>query len=356
MFGSIQSLAFSARLARADASNSSVKTTARLRSLFQLRAGASLGVNGDHDSGVVAFAKTDSKAGSADKEPEAEATSPATPAMTPLSTDAEATPVVDEPVAQLPEDATDTRFSDKQIENVLVTGATGGVGKKVVEYLTSKGVQVVAMVKDTVKADKLLPTENVTVVQGNVYQYADVQNAIMGVDAVVCASGTNQFLDPFGPFSVDFTGTVNIVEAGKAAGVKQMVLVSSIGTDEPIANPANIFWGILFWKKRGEEHLQRSGLPYTIVRPGGLVTDEGDASSSKKRRSKKSTGKGAVVMGRAGTYGFPPKKSGAILRSKVAECVGEALVQDSAMNQVVEIVADEQAPAVPWDDLFSGVY
>lgn len=114
-------------------------------------------------------------------------------------------------------------------------------------------------------------------------------------------------------------GTVNIVEASKAAGVKQMVLVSSIGTDEPIVNPANIFWGILFWKKRGEEHLQRSGLRYTIVRPGGLVTDESDASG-KRRRGKKSSGKGAVVMGRAGTYGFPPKKSGAILRSKARLC------------------------------------
>ena len=73
------------------------------------------------------------------------------------------------------------------------------------EFLTTKGVQVVAMVKDTVKADKVLPTENVTVVQGDVYQYADVQNAVMGVDAVVCASATNQFLDPFGPFTVDYT-------------------------------------------------------------------------------------------------------------------------------------------------------
>lgn len=66
-------------------------------------------------------------------------------------------------------------------------------------------MQVVAMVKDTVKADKVLPTENVTVVQGDVYQYADVQNAIMGVDAVICASATNKFMDPFGPFTIDYT-------------------------------------------------------------------------------------------------------------------------------------------------------
>jgi hypothetical protein len=29
-----------------------------------------------------------------------------------------------------------------------------------------------------------------------------------------------------------------------------------------------VFWGILFWKKQGELAVQRSGLTYTIVRPG----------------------------------------------------------------------------------------
>lgn len=38
--------------------------------------------------------------------------------------------------------------------------------------------------------------------------------------------------------------------------------------DDPLF-PLNLYWGVLFWKKQGEQALQRSGLDYTIVRPGG---------------------------------------------------------------------------------------
>jgi len=47
------------------------------------------------------------------------------------------------------------------------------------------------------------------------------------------------------------------------------VLVTSVGTDAPFS-PLNLLWGVLFWKKRAEEALQRSGLEYTIIRPGEL--------------------------------------------------------------------------------------
>ena len=62
-------------------------------------------------------------------EPTAEATSSGSPAMTPLSTEELPAPETEEPIAELPEEATDTRFDEKEIKSVLVTGATGGVGK-----------------------------------------------------------------------------------------------------------------------------------------------------------------------------------------------------------------------------------
>ncbi len=62
-------------------------------------------------------------------------------------------------------------------------------------------------------------------------------------------------------------GTRNVLSAASRAGVKRVVFVTSIGADD-VLNPLNLFWGILFWKKRAEEELQRSGIAYTIVRPG----------------------------------------------------------------------------------------
>ena len=64
---------------------------------------------------------------------------------------------------------------------------------------------------------------------------------------------------------------------------------------------------MLFWKKRGEEALQRSGLPYTIVRPGGL-----------QNAPRQGQGPGGIVMAGPGTFGLPPKRTpGSILRSQV---------------------------------------
>ena len=64
---------------------------------------------------------------------------------------------------------------------------------------------------------------------------------------------------------------------------------------------------VLFWKKRGEEALQRSGIPYTIVRPGGLL----DAP-------RQGQVPGAIVLEGPGAFGLPPKRTpGSILRSQV---------------------------------------
>lgn len=69
----------------------------------------------------------------------------------------------------------------------------------------------------------------------------------------------------------DCEGTKNLVAAAGLQGVKKFVLVTSIGVDDPLF-PLNALWGVLFWKKQGEVALQRSGIDYTIVRPGGCCS------------------------------------------------------------------------------------
>ena len=154
---------------------------------------------------------------------------------------------------------------------------------------------------------------------------------------VICTGARDFFTDPAAPFSVDFAGTANLVAAAKNSGstFKRVVLVTSIGADDLI-NPLNLFWGVLFWKKRGEEALQRSGLPYTIVRPGGL----------KSKLPPGETDAGFIVAKPPGTYGVPPlRKAGSILRSQVAEVCVESLVTPAADGRVLEIIAERGAPA-----------
>lgn len=183
------------------------------------------------------------------------------------------------------------------------------------------------------------------IVTGDVYQYASLPPALKGCNAVVVCSGAADKADPLGPFNVDYQGNLNLFAAAKrAGGIKRFVLVTSIGADD-VLNPLNLFWGILFWKKRAEEELQRSGLSYTIVRPGGL--------KSQLRSGERA---GGVVMAGPGTYGFPPlRKSGAILRSQVADVCVEALVCPAAADKVVEVIAEKDAPARDLADLFAAV-
>lgn len=238
--------------------------------------------------------------------------------------------------------------SDERFQGlkVLVAGATGGVGKAVVEQLVAEGIAVRALVRNGVKASKELPglVQGVEIVEGDVYQYQTVTNAMKGCNAVIIATGPTNRMDPFGPFKVDYEGNCNLVAAAKQFGVKKVVLVTSIGTDD-ILFPLNLYWGVLFWKKQGEEALQRSGLDYTIVRPGGLL--------NQPRSGQK---EGAVVMGGPDTYGLPPRQmAGSILRTQVADCCIQALVEPSASCKVVEIIAKQDAPRRPYTELFQSV-
>lgn len=80
---------------------------------------------------------------------------------------------------------------------------------------------------------------------------------------------------------VDNFGTVNLVEACRKLGVNRFILISSILVNGAamgqILNPAYIFLNafglILIAKLQAEQYIRKSGINYTIIRPGGLRND-----------------------------------------------------------------------------------
>lgn len=229
---------------------------------------------------------------------------------------------------------------------VLVAGATGRTGRRVVEALQAQGVPVRALVRDPLKFTRVFGSpKGVDSVKADVFQYATLPGALADCNAVVVCTGFSERNDPFGPFNVDYQGTLNLIALAKQKKVKKFVLVTSIGVDD-VLNPLNLLWGVLFWKKRAEEELQRSGLDYTIVRPGGLKSQLNPGEQE-----------GAIMMEGPGAFGFPPMKaSGSILRSQVAEVVVESLVEPAASDKVVEIIARVGGPKRTVSELFSSVH
>ena len=79
-------------------------------------------------------------------------------------------------------------------------------------------------------------------------------------------------LDTAAPRKIDGEGAIALVDAAQAAGVQRFIMVTSLGTTKfgwP-ASALNLFWGVLYWKAQAEAALIKSGMQYTIVRPGGM--------------------------------------------------------------------------------------
>lgn len=215
----------------------------------------------------------------------------------------------------------------------FVAGATGETGQRIVRELVQREIPVRAFVRNLERGRELLPPA-VELVTGDVLTPESLPEAMGDSSVLLCATGASPSLDPTGPYRVDYEGTCNLIEAAKTQNIEQFVLVSSLCTSQ-FFHPLNLFWLVLYWKKQAEEALQKSGLTYTIVRPGGLKNDDSPA---------------AIVMRSADSL-----FDGSIPRQKVAQVCVEALDCPEARNKIVEIVAKADAPATDIPQLFAGV-
>ncbi|MDZ8187856.1 MAG: NAD(P)H-binding protein [Nostoc sp. ChiSLP02] len=212
----------------------------------------------------------------------------------------------------------------------FVAGATGETGRRIVQELVARNIPVRALVRDIEKAKGIVSPEAELVV-GDVLQPETLTAALGDSTVVLVATGAKPSFDPTGPYKVDFEGTKNLVDAAKAKGIEHFVLVSSLCTSQ-FFHPLNLFWLILVWKKQAEEYIQKSGLTYTIVRPGGLKNEDNTDS---------------IVMQGADTL-----FDGSIPRQKVAQVSVEALLEPAARNKIVEIVAKPEAASKSFAELF----
>jgi len=211
-------------------------------------------------------------------------------------------------------------------KKVLVTGAGGRTGMIVVRKLLELGVgegkqfeSVRAMVRSPESAEKLATSlkdlQGIDIVTGDVTDTGTLEDAFKGMNAVVvCTSAQprisklslaktialkvvtlNQmtskpqfwFDEGQGPEQVDWLGQRAQFEAAEAAGVRHIVVVSSMCGTKPEHFLNTNLDNIVLWKRKAECALTKSGIPYTIIHPGGLLPHEGFSSGKaegKKRQ------------------------------------------------------------------------
>lgn len=196
------------------------------------------------------------------------------------------------------------------MENILVVGATGTTGKKVVGLLkTSQYFEPVAMVRKESQVDEFLVQDIKTVV-GDLAE--DVSHTVLDIDKIVFAAGSGGK----NVVQVDQEGAKKIIDAAKAGGIRKFVMLSSMGADQPEKVPE--LKEYLEAKQNADEYLQASSVPYVIIRPGSLTNEKG-------------TGK--IQMAKS------VDKQGSISREDVAKVLTKALNDDGPANEVFEIIA-----------------
>ncbi|HZJ35101.1 MAG TPA: SDR family oxidoreductase [Gillisia sp.] len=157
------------------------------------------------------------------------------------------------------------------MEKILIVGATGQTGKRVIEILNnSKSFEPVAMIRNE-EQKEVFDDMDVKWVLADLEN--EVDHALKGIDKVIFAAGSGGSTGDDKTLVVDQEGAIKMINAAKKAKVKKFIMLSSMGADDP--SQYKKLESYLTAKKKADEYLIESGVPYTIVRPGTLNDDLG---------------------------------------------------------------------------------
>ncbi len=149
---------------------------------------------------------------------------------------------------------------------VLVTGAAGYLGNQMVKKLVALGIPARAMARRRSKAQLRLRevAESIDIVEGDVTVPSSLTPIMQDVSAVIHLVAIAMEKGGQTYEAVNFQGTVNVLNAAQAAGVKRFINMSQNGAR------GDLPYRFLASKGRAQEVVAASSLQWTALRPSAI--------------------------------------------------------------------------------------
>jgi len=172
---------------------------------------------------------------------------------------------------------------------IVIIGATAKTAKELIPQALRRGHEVTALARRPYRIQHA-PHERLTIVKGDVYDRASIENALSGDEVVISVYGPRIDLESVIPETdLMSTGTTHIIEAMKAKGNTRLFATSSTSVQEvkkrgykvdtPQPEGLTPTSGLWFYNMRGpyidmlkmEEIVLQSDLDATVLRPGQMM-------------------------------------------------------------------------------------
>jgi len=219
---------------------------------------------------------------------------------------------------------------DGRAERVLVAGATGYLGRRLVPRLVARGRRVRALVRGgAARAAGMAHLAGCEIADGDLTDAASCRRAAQGVDTIVHLVGIIRETGTTTFESIHVGGTVALVQAARHAGVSRFLYVSALGARPDAPGP------YARTKAEAERIVRDSGLTWLVLRPSIVFARDGEFYGILDRLTRF----GVVPVLGPGKAPMSP-----ILADDLADLEAAALDRPAAWNRAWDVCGPEAIP------------